>query len=57
MNPDSVTVELTGSELAIILDGLAALPLSRAYNVFNKLLAEHNKLAQATTNQPSEPKC
>jgi hypothetical protein len=36
-------MEFTKDELATLLDGLAALPLARSYNLFNKLLAEHNR--------------
>jgi hypothetical protein len=31
-------VDLTKDELTIVLDGLAALPLAKSYNVFNKLV-------------------
>lgn len=30
-------IELNKDELAVVLDALAAMPLARSYNVFNKL--------------------
>jgi hypothetical protein len=32
-----LNVELDKNELATVLDGLAALPLARSYNLFNRL--------------------
>lgn len=46
-------VELSKEELAIVLDGLAALPLARTYNLFNRLLPYLNaEIPQAATVTP-----
>lgn len=45
-------IEVNKDELAVILDGLAALPLARSFNVFNKLLAVIN---QPAPPQPQDP--
>lgn len=33
-------MQLNKDEISIVLDGLAALPLARSYNLFQKVLAE-----------------
>jgi hypothetical protein len=42
-------VELSNEEIPIILDGLANLPLSRAYNLFSRILlqAQHEGIIMA----------
>ena len=44
-------MQLNKEEMAIILDGLAALPLARSYNVFQKVLAEFRLMGE----QPEVP--
>ncbi len=41
-----MAVELTKDECALILDGLAQLPLAKAYNTFQKVL-EHYRAMEA----------
>jgi hypothetical protein len=36
-------IALTKEEAALVLDALAAMPLQRSYNLFNRLLNEVNK--------------
>jgi hypothetical protein len=43
--------ELNKDEVAILLDGLAQLPLARAYNLFQRLLP----LAQAAAQPQPQP--
>lgn len=38
-----MNIELTKDEAALVLDGLAQLPLGRSFNLFNRLLAELQK--------------
>ena len=38
-----MTLDLTKDELALILDGLSMLPLRQSYNLFNKIVQEHDK--------------
>lgn len=44
-------MQLTKEEMAIVLDGLAALPLARSYNVFQKVLVEFRAMGE----QPEVP--
>lgn len=44
-------MELTKEEMAIVLDGLASLPLARSYNVFQKCLVEFRAMGE----QPEVP--
>ena len=46
-----MTLDLTKDELALILDGLAMLPLRQSYNLFNKIVQEHDK----PTTPPTPP--
>lgn len=44
-------IDLSDEELTAILDALAAQPLAKVYNLFNKLLAE----AQRRKQPPPQP--
>ena len=44
-------IETTPEELALILDGLATLPLARSYNLFTRLMGEY-KESQAPSVDP-----
>jgi hypothetical protein len=50
--------DLTKEEAALVLDGLAALPLARSYNLFNKLAqqaqAQGQAMPQVTTPAASD---
>lgn len=50
-------MDLSKDEMAILLDGLAALPLARSYNLFQKLLVEMRKgeEQQIPLYAPQEP--
>jgi hypothetical protein len=45
-----MAIELTKDECALILDGLAQLPLAKAYNTFQKVL-EHYRAMEAAARQ------
>jgi hypothetical protein len=46
--------DLSKEEAALVLDALATLPLSRSYNLFNKLAQQAQAQGQAM-NQPTPP--
>lgn len=49
-----MTLDLTKDELALILDGLSMLPLRQSYNLFNKIVQEHDKpITPPTPSLPS----
>jgi hypothetical protein len=48
-----MNVELSSEELVLVLDGLAALPLSRSYNLFNKMYALTQKPAESIPVPPT----
>jgi hypothetical protein len=50
-----MNVELTKDELALLCDGLAALPLVRSYNLFNKLAQLVNQPEAPSPAPPSPP--
>ena len=44
--------DLSKEEVAVILDGVAMLPLARSYNVFNKLAQQAQAQGMPIGNQP-----
>ena len=50
--------ELTPTEMAMVLDGLSALPLQRSYNLFNRLVKEYQDYQNAPAPADyGEPEC
>jgi hypothetical protein len=47
--------DLTKEEAALVLDGLAALPLARSYNLFNKLAQQAQAQGQAMPQVTTPP--
>ena len=50
--PYTVSLQLTPDEALLVLDGLAAMPLSRSYQLFNKVLhADESARVEATMKE------
>jgi hypothetical protein len=50
-----VKIDVTPEECALILDGLASLPLKASYNLFTKLMGEYQKQSTPSTPTAAEP--
>jgi len=50
-----VILEVADEEATVILDGLAALPLSRSYNAFNKVYKQVEEQRRKSVSGPDQP--